>query len=170
MGIPGGGGGPSHGLAGPAASETEILPGDPGQPCAHQTPSTRSEIHRCALPRIRWSWRTRLSALQAWASWRVKSRSPWLGDGSPLGWVWKATIPAAPMSVELRVLGEQLLAPGAAQQVLDLRRRQRQHLGDGEDVGGDASEEVGGRPGLGDHESGASHAEAAPLATRRRKC
>jgi len=34
-------------------------------------------------------------------------------------------------------LGEQLLAPGAAQQVSDRRERQRQHLGDREDVGGD---------------------------------
>ena len=84
-----------HGLARPAASETEI-PRDAGQPRPHQTPSTRSEIHCRALPRIRWPWRTRFRASQAWASRRVKSRSSRLGVGSPLGWVWKATMQAAP--------------------------------------------------------------------------
>ena len=77
-------------VAGDAAAAIQVVARH-GAPAYH-APFSRcslSEAQRPRLPRTTWSARRRPTISAASSMRRVKRRSSALGEGSPLGWVWK---------------------------------------------------------------------------------
>ncbi len=62
-----------------------------------RSPASRNENHGgrpgAGLPMIRWSMKRTCIRAAASRTRRVSSRSAWLGEGSPDGWLWTSTKP-----------------------------------------------------------------------------